>query len=52
MGLLSYKSAPELNTKDKGNSPRFLSVTPTILSTKRFRCNRISKIDFAADFCF
>jgi hypothetical protein len=35
-----------------GNSPSFLSVTHTILSAKRFGCYRISKIDFAADFCF
>jgi hypothetical protein len=35
-----------------GNSPRFLSVTHTILSTKWFRCYRILKIDFTADFCF
>jgi hypothetical protein len=34
------------------NSPRFLSVTHTILSAKRLRGYRISKIDFAADFCF
>jgi hypothetical protein len=52
MGLFSYNSVPELNTKNMGNSPSFLSVTHTILSAKRFRSYRILKIDFAADFCF
>jgi hypothetical protein len=35
-----------------GNSPSFLSVSHTIQSAKRFKSYRISKIDFAADFCF
>jgi hypothetical protein len=35
-----------------GNSPRFLSVTQTILSAKQFRSYRILKIDFTVDFCF
>jgi hypothetical protein len=52
MGLFSYNSVPELNTKNMGNSPSFLSGTGMILSTKRFRSYRILKIDFAADFCF
>jgi hypothetical protein len=52
MGLFCYNSVWNLNTKNMGNSPRFLSVTHKILSTKRFRSYRISKIDFAADFCF
>jgi hypothetical protein len=51
-GLFGYDSVPELNTKNMGNSPRFLSVTHTILSTKRFRSYRILKIDSAADFYF
>jgi hypothetical protein len=51
-GLFSYNSVPELNSKNMGNSARFLSITHTILSAKRFRCYRIPKIDFAADFCF
>jgi hypothetical protein len=42
----------ELNTKNLGNSPSFLSVTHMTLSTKWFRSYRISKIDFAAEFCF
>jgi hypothetical protein len=52
MGLFSHNSDPELNTKNMGNSPRFLSVTHTILSIKWFRSYRILKINFAADFCF
>jgi hypothetical protein len=52
MGLFSYNSVPELNIKNMGNSPIFQSVTHTILSSKQFRSYRISKIDFAADFCF
>jgi hypothetical protein len=52
MGLFGHNSVPELNTKNMGNSPRFLSATHMILSTKQFRCYRISKIDFAAHFYF
>jgi hypothetical protein len=52
MGLFGYNTVPELNTKNMENSPSFLSVTHTILSSKRFRSYRILKIDFAADFCF
>jgi hypothetical protein len=52
IGLFSYNSVWELNTKNMDNSLSFLSVTHTILSAKRFRCYRIPKIDFAADFCF
>jgi hypothetical protein len=51
-GLFGYNSVPELNTKNMGNSPSFLSVTHMILSAKRFRCYIILKADFAADFCF
>jgi hypothetical protein len=50
--LFGYNSVQELNTKNMGNSPSFLSVTHMILSAKRFRSYRISKINFAADFCF
>jgi hypothetical protein len=50
--LFGYNSVPELNTKNMGNSPSFLSVTHTILSAKQFRSYRISKIDFAADSFF
>jgi hypothetical protein len=52
MGLFAYNSVLELNTKNMGNSPRFLSITHTILSAKRLRSYRISKINYAADFCF
>jgi hypothetical protein len=31
-GWFCYDSVPELNTKNLGNSPRFLSVTDTALS--------------------
>jgi hypothetical protein len=41
MELFGYNSVRELNTKNMGNSPSFLSITHTILKT-----------DFAADFCF
>jgi hypothetical protein len=51
-GQFGYNSVTEMNTKNMGNSPSFLSVTHTILSTKRFRSYRILKINFAADFCF
>jgi hypothetical protein len=34
-----------------GNSSSFLSITHATLSAKQFRSYRISKIDFAADFC-
>jgi hypothetical protein len=51
-GLFAYDSIPELNTKNMGNSPIFLSVTHMTLSAKRFGSYRISKINFVADFCF
>jgi hypothetical protein len=51
-GLFGYNSVRELNNKNMGNPPSFLSVTHMILSTKRFRSYRISKINFVADFCF
>jgi hypothetical protein len=52
MGLFQSDSAPELTTKNLGNSPRFLSVTEMTLSTKWFRSYKILKIGFAAEFCF
>jgi hypothetical protein len=52
MGLFRYDSVPEMNTKNLGNSPRFLSITHMTLSVKRFRCYGISKIDFPAELCF
>jgi hypothetical protein len=52
MELFGHNSVPELNSKNMGNSPSFLSITHTILSFKQFRSYRILKIDFTADFCF
>jgi hypothetical protein len=52
MGLFIYDSVPEPTTKNMGNSPSILSVTHMTLSAKQFRSYRLSKIDFAADFCF
>jgi hypothetical protein len=51
-GLFGYDPVPDLNIKNMGNSPIFLSVTHTTLPAKRFRNYEILKIDFAADFCF
>jgi hypothetical protein len=50
--LFGYNFVRELNTKNMGNSPSFLSVTHMILSAKQFRSYRILKTDFIADFCF
>jgi hypothetical protein len=41
----------ELNTKNLGNSPSFLTITRTTLSAKQFRSYRILMIDIAAEFC-
>jgi hypothetical protein len=51
MGLFQSYSVLEMNIKNLGNSPSFLSITYMTLSTKRFRSYRILKIDFAAEFC-
>jgi hypothetical protein len=51
-GRFGQNPVPEMNTKNMGNSPSFLSVTHTILSVKWFISYRILKIDFVADFCF
>jgi hypothetical protein len=45
-------SVPELNTKNLDNSPSFLTITHTIMSTKRFRSYEILTIGVAAEFCF
>jgi hypothetical protein len=42
----------ELNTKNLGNSPKFLTITYTTMSAKRFRCYRILMINVTAEFCF
>jgi hypothetical protein len=49
--MFPMEFVPELNTKNLTNSPRFLTITHTTLSAKRFRCYRISTIDVAAEFC-
>jgi hypothetical protein len=41
----------QLNTKNLGNSPSFLSITHTALSARWFICYKILKIDIAAEFC-
>jgi hypothetical protein len=52
MELFHMDSVPELNTINLGNSPSFLTITHTTLSSKQFRCYRLWKIDFAAEFFF
>jgi hypothetical protein len=52
MGLFGYDSVLKLNTKNLVNSPSFLSITHTTLSTKWFRSYGILEINFAAEFCF
>jgi hypothetical protein len=42
----------ELNTKNLGNSPSFLSITQMTLSAKQLGSYGISKIYFSAEFCF
>jgi hypothetical protein len=42
----------ELNTKNLGNSPSFLTIIHMTLSTKRFRSYIFLIIDVAAEFCF
>jgi hypothetical protein len=51
MELFPKDSIPELNTKNLGNSPNFLTNTHMTLSSKRFRCYGILMIDVAAKFC-
>jgi hypothetical protein len=52
MELFPKDSVLELNTKNLRNSPLFLTITHTTLSTKRFRSYGILTIDFTAEFCF
>jgi hypothetical protein len=52
LGLFGWDSSLDLNSKKVENSPRFSSVTYSASSDKRFRCSRILKIDFTAEFCF
>jgi hypothetical protein len=52
MKLFPMDSVLELNTKNLGNSPIFLTITHTTLSAKRFRSYKILTIDITAEFCF
>jgi hypothetical protein len=52
MELFPKDSVPELNTKNLGDSPSFLTITHTTLSTKRFRSYRILMINIIVAFCF
>jgi hypothetical protein len=48
--LFPKDSIMELDTKNLGNSARFLTITHTTLSAKRFRSYRILTIYVAAEF--
>jgi hypothetical protein len=52
MELFAKNSGPELNTKNLGNSPRFLIIICMTLSAKWFRSYGILTIDVTAQFCF
>jgi hypothetical protein len=52
MGLFIYDFVQEMNSKNLGNSPRFLTVTHMTLPAKWLRSYGILKIDFTAEFCF
>jgi hypothetical protein len=51
MDLFPREFILELNTKHLGNTPRFLTITHTTLSAKRFRSYGILTIDISAEFC-
>jgi hypothetical protein len=51
MELFPREFVLELYTKILDNSPRFLSITHMIVSTKWFRSDGILMIDVAAEFC-
>jgi hypothetical protein len=52
MGLFHMDSAPVLNTRNLGNSPRFLPITHMTMSAKRFGCYGILTINVTNEFCF
>jgi hypothetical protein len=52
MELFPKDFVPELNTKNLGDSPSFLTITHTTLSTKRFRSYRILTINIIVELCF
>jgi hypothetical protein len=51
MDLFPREFVLELNTKNLGNSPNFLTITHKTLSAKQFRSYGISMIDVATEFC-
>jgi hypothetical protein len=51
MELFPKDSILDLNTKNMGNSPSFLTITHTTLSAKWFKSYVILIIDVAAEFC-
>jgi hypothetical protein len=51
MELFPKKFVPELNTKNLENSPSFLTITHTTLSSRRIKSYEILTIDVAAEFC-
>jgi hypothetical protein len=51
MELFPKKFVLELNTKNLGNSARFLTITHMTLSTKQFRIYEILPIDVTAELC-
>jgi hypothetical protein len=51
MELFQKDYVLELNIKNLGNSPSFLTTTHATLSTRRFRSYGILTIDVAAEFC-
>jgi hypothetical protein len=50
MELFLKDFVPELDTKNIGNSPSFLTITHMTLSASRFRSYEILMIDVAAEF--
>jgi hypothetical protein len=50
--LFPMDSVLELNTKNLGNSSRFLTITHMTMSAKWFRSYRILMIDVTVEFCF
>jgi hypothetical protein len=50
--LFPLESVLELNTKNLGNSPSFLTITHMTPSAKQFRSHDISRFNFTAEFCF
>jgi hypothetical protein len=49
--LLPKDFVPELNTKNLGNSTRFLTITHMTMSARRLISYGILIIDVAAEFC-